>query len=284
MKASPIKIKYFTKAFLFHWNLLFVGGGAVAGFISGYADIIIPLLAGLEVLYLAVTATRPRFQAAVDRAEHKKVAAPAALSPQVEQILNTLAVDDRNRYHQLRKQSHKLHHISWGVQGGDTSADISGVTDVEIEGINCLLSIYLKLLYSKNRLELFFETANAKTIRADIKRARVRLKALDSKKSKDLSKAKHRESIEDTLKTSHQRLKNFQSAKENYDFIELEIQRLYSKIAGLMEMGINRHQPEQISSEIDSVAASIRQTEKAIAELEFIDEFSTLNENGNNYF
>jgi len=281
MKTGPIKIRYFTKAFLFHWNLLFVGGCAIAGLISGYADIIIPLVAGLEVLYLAVVATHPRFQAAVDQTEQKKIATPAALSPQVEHILSTLNADDRNRYHQLRKQSHKLHHISWGGQGGDTSADLSGVTDVAIEGINRLLGIYLKLLYSKNRLEGFFESTSAKTIRADIKRARAQLKDMGASKSKDLSKAKHREALEDTLKTSHQRLKNFQSAKDNYDFIGLEIQRLHSKIAGLVEMGINRHQPELISSEIDSVANSIRQTEKALSELEFIDELSTLQEIGN---
>jgi len=281
MKSGTIKIRYFTKAFLFHWNLLFVGGCAIAGLISGYADIIIPLIAGLEVLYLAVVATRPRFQAAIDQAEQKKIATPAALSPQVEHILSTLNTDDRNRYHQLRKQIHKLHHISWGGQGGDASADLSGVTDVAIEGINRLLGIYLKLLYSKNRLEGFFESTSAKAIRADIKRARAQLKDMDASKNKDQSKAKHREALEDTLKTSHQRLKNFQSAKDNYDFIGLEIQRLHSKIAGLVEMGINRHQPELISSEIDSVANSIRQTEKALSELEFIDELSTLQEIGN---
>ncbi|MDM8542989.1 hypothetical protein QUF90_18090 [Desulfococcaceae bacterium HSG9] len=281
MKSEHIKIRYFIKAFLFHWNLLFVGGGAAAGLISGYPDIIIPLIAGIEVLYLAVVATRPRFQATIDLAERKKIVAAAALSPQVEHILSTLNAGDRSRYHQLRKQIHKLRHISWGVQDGDSSADFSGVTDVAIEGINRLLGIYLKLLYSKNRLESFFENTDAEAIRADIKRARARLKDLGADKSKDLSKAKHREALEDTLKTSHQRIKNFQSAKENYDFIGLEVQRLHSKIAGLVEMGINRHQPELISSEINSVADSIRKTEGALSELELIDELSTLQEIGN---
>ncbi len=274
MRAG-FKPKYFTQAFLFHWNLLFVGSGAVAGFILGISDIAIPLLAGIEVVYLAVKATRPGFQAAVDRAERKKGLAPAMTSPEIKRMLDALPPDDRNRYQRLREQIDKLHRISWGAQGDQHSSDLSGLTDVEIEGVNRLLDIYLKLLYSKNRLTLFFENADEATIRADIKYARSRLKELREQENSSARKNKHQKALQDTLKTSHHRLKNYQSAMENHDFITLEIRRLQAKIAGLVEMGVNRHHPDKIISEIDSVAASIRQTEKALAELELIDGFES---------
>lgn len=274
MRAG-FKPKYFTQAFLFHWNLLFVGSGAVAGVILGISDIAIPLLAGIEVVYLAVKATRPGFQAAVDRAERKKGLAPAMTSPEIKRMLDALPPDDRNRYQRLREQIDKLHRISWGAQGGRHSSDLSGLTDVEIEGVNRLLDIYLKLLYSKNRLTLFFENADEATIRADIKYARSRLKELREQENSSARKNKHQKALQDTLKTSHHRLKNYQSAMDNFDFITLEIRRLQAKIAGLVEMGVNRHHPDKIISEIDSVAASIRQTEKALAELELIDGFES---------
>ncbi len=275
MRAG-FKPKYFTQAFLFHWNLLFVGSGAVAGVILGISDIAIPLLAGIEVVYLAVKATRPGFQAAVDRAERKKSLAPAMTSPEIKRMLDALPPDDRNRYQRLREQIDKLHRISWGAQGGRHSSDLSGLTDVEIEGVNRLLDIYLKLLYSKNRLTLFFENADEATIRADIKYARSRLKELREQENSSARKNKHQKALQDTLKTSHHRLKNYQSAMDNFDFITLEIRRLQAKIAGLVEMGVNRHHPDKIISEIDSVAASIRQTEKALAELELLDGIDSL--------
>lgn len=272
---AGLKPKYFTKAFLFHWNLLFVGSSVMAGFILGIADIAIPLLASIEVLYLAIKGTRPGFQAAVDRAERKKGLGPAMTSPEIKRMLNTLTPNDRNGYQRLRDQIDQLHRISWGAQGDHNSSDLSGLTDVEIEGVNRLMDIYLRLLYSKHRLTLFFENADEATIRADIKYARSRLKELRAHENSSSRKNKHRKTLQDTLKTSHHRLNNYQNAMENHDFIVLEIRRLRAKIAGLVEMGVNRHHPDKIISEIDSVAASIRQTEKALAELELIDGFES---------
>ena len=84
------------------------------------------------------------------------------------------------------------------------------------------------------------------------------------------SEKKLRKSLEDTLKTTELRLKNYRLAQDNYEFIKLELERLYSKIAGLSEMSINRQDPDFITREVDSVSASVHQTEKAMNELEFI--------------
>jgi hypothetical protein len=64
-------LKYIKKAFLYHWNLLGVATGAAVAFISGYPDVVLPVIAALELIYLAGLSSNPRFQDAVIAAERK---------------------------------------------------------------------------------------------------------------------------------------------------------------------------------------------------------------------
>ncbi len=58
-------------------------------------------------------------------------------------------------------------------------------------------------------------------------------------------------------------------ARENYQLIEVEIDRLENKIRSLSEMAVNRQEPEFISSEVDHVASSMLDTERTMNELQF---------------
>ena len=44
---------YFRVAFTTRWNLLFVGAGVAAGVISGFPEVVLPLVAASELYYLA---------------------------------------------------------------------------------------------------------------------------------------------------------------------------------------------------------------------------------------
>ena len=50
----------------------------------------------------------------------------------------------------------------------------------------------------------------------------------------------------------------------------IELDRIESKIQVLTEMSVNRQDPDFLSSQVDSVAESMRQTEAAISELQHI--------------
>jgi hypothetical protein len=88
------------------------------------------------------------------------------------------------------------------------------------------------------------------------------------------AEAKRRESLMDTLKTSQKRLENYRISTDNYDFIGLELERLYSKITSLAEMGINQQDPNLITNEISVVSSSIEKAERTMDELDFITGFS----------
>jgi len=263
-------LNYIKKAFLFHWNLLVVATGIAGGIISGFPDVVLPALAALEVIYLAGLSSHPRFQDAVD-AEAQKDANRIQLSSdqKLDKILTSLNREDRRHYEQLKKLCLELRHIATRVKE-NTKAGMAVISGAQVNSINRLLWIYLKLLYSKNALESFFNAINVKDIQARIDRVEKRLKAMGPESKDGEREALRRKSLIDTLATSRRRLKNYQVSMENYDFIGLELERLHSKIASLAEMGINRQDPNLINSEITVVSSSIEKTEKAMDELDFI--------------
>jgi hypothetical protein len=138
--------------------------------------------------------------------------------------------------------------------------------------------MYLKLLYSKNALESFFKAINVNEIEARIKRAKERLEAMGMEDNDSEADAKRRESLMDTLKTSRKRLENYRISTDNYDFIGLELERLYAKITSLAEMGINQQDPNLITNEISVVSSSIEKAERTMDELDFITGFSLQDE------
>jgi hypothetical protein len=271
-------VKYIRKAFYFHWNLLALATGIAVGIISGRPDVVFPALLALEVLYLAFLSSNKRFQDAVD-AELKKIEEGIRFSSdqKLERILATLNNQDRRRYHRLKDLCLELRRIADKVKSG-TEAELAVISNVQVNNINRLLWMYLKLLYFKNALESFFAAINEEDIKARIHRTKKRLETMGPESEDTESEALRRKSLLDTLATSLRRLENYKISMDNYDFIGLELERLHSKIASLAEMGINRRDPNLINSEIDVVTSSIERTEKAMSELDFLDGLSTQDE------
>ena len=145
---------------------------------------------------------------------------------------------------------------------------------MQVNIINRLLWMYIKLLYSKNALESYFKAINVDEIEARINRTKERLEAMGPEDNDSEAEAKRRESLMDTLKTSQKRLENYRISTDNYDFIGLELERLYAKITSLAEMGINQQDPNLITNEISVVSSSIEKAERTMDELDFITGFS----------
>jgi hypothetical protein len=271
-------VKYIKKAFFFHWNLLALATGIAVGIISGYPDVVFPALLALEVLYLAFLSTSKRFQDAVD-AELMKIEEEIQLSSnqKLYRILETLNNEDRRRYQRLKNLCLELRRIANKVKSG-AEAELEVISDVQVNNINRLLWMYLKLLYFKNALESFFAAINEEDIKARIDRTKKRLEAMGPESQDTQSETLRRRSLLDTLATSRRRLENYRVSMDNYDFIGLELERLHSKISSLAEMGINRRDPNLINTEIDVVTSSIEQTERAMSELDFLDGLSTQDE------
>jgi len=268
--------KYVRSAFLYHWNLLVLGSLTALGFISGRPDVVLPVTIAGELVYLALLSSNKRYQDIVDglasgkkdRAASKKVKGPSS-------IVSKLGPEDRKQFNKLYSMCMELKAISEDFRiNGETES--FGVTELQMENVNRLLWIYLKLLYTKTLMDKYFRTINKQEILDRIGRSQEKLKALDG--NTDPTMEKHRKALRDTIKTSEKRLANYESAVSNHNFIELELDRLQGKITSIAEMGINRQESEQISSEIDIVSSSVLQTEQTMKDLESFTGYTFLDE------
>ncbi len=267
--AAPRFVKYLKKAFLQHWNVLALAAGTALGFVSGHPDVVLPLIAAGELVYLTGLTTHPRFQAAVDAEEHKALKAQTSeeTTRKAEAILSSLGHRDRERYEKLRTLCGELRRITLGFR---EAQEAGAMEDMRAANINRLLWIYLKLLYSKNALEQFFATIDQDEIEETRDRARERLGAMGPQEQDKEEDAKRRKTLQDTVSTTEARLQNYERARQKHEFFELELDRVYSTIAGLGEMSIGRQDPERITQEVDIVSVSVQQTEKAMGELEML--------------
>src|SRR5207244_2746598 len=77
-------------------------------------------------------------------------------------------------------------------------------------------------------------------------------------------------SLQDSIASGELRLDNYGRAKKNAEFVSIELDRIEGKIQALAEMAVNRQDPDFLSSQVDSAAESMRQTEKAVSELQHL--------------
>ena len=259
---------YLREAFLFRWNLLLFLGGTAAAAMTPLAPVLLPLVAAGEITYLTGLVSIPRFRAAIDAKFH---AARAAAGPEppppppvsVVAMLNGLPADARTRFQRLHSRCVEMRGIAAGVRGAAGDASASG-DEIRTPGLDRLLWLFLRLLLSKAALDRFLKTMNEQEIAARLAEQR---KSLEAAKGGDERIIR---SLQDSMASSELRLDNYGRARKNAEFVSIELDRLEGKIQALAEMAVNRQDPDFLSSQVDSAADSMRQTEKAVSELQHL--------------
>jgi hypothetical protein len=262
---------YVKEAFLFRWNLLFFAGGVAGAVIMPMSAVLLPLVAAGELTYLAGLITIPRFRAAIDAkvqsAARKGKGTEAPATPptaSLSEMLNTLPVEARRRFERLHRRCLEMRGIAAGVRGaaGDehTSAE-----EIRTPGLDRLLWLFLRLLLSRTALERFLGTMNNEEIVSRLEQLRKDLAAAQADKDDRIVR-----SLQDSIAMAELRLDNFERAKKNAQFVSIELDRIEGKIQALAEMAVNRQDPDFLSSQVDSAAESMRQTEKAVSELQHL--------------
>ena len=260
---------YLREAFLFRWNLLLFLGGVAGAALLPMSSVLLPLVAAGELTYLTGLLSIPRFRAAVDAKVHSARGNGTAIAaPQPTQALVTmlasLPADARRRFERLHGRCVEMRAIAVGVRGA--AADQDGTAEeVRTPGLDRLLWLFLRLLLSKAALDRFLATMNQPEIAARLEQLRKDLAAAESGGDERIVK-----SLQDSIATSDLRLDNFDRAKKNAQFVSIELDRIEGKIQTLAEMAVNRQDPDFLSSQVDSAADSMRQTEKAVSELQHL--------------
>jgi hypothetical protein len=235
--------------------------------IMGVPDIGLPLVAAAEILFLVSVAGNPRFQRSVDSRTHDKEKEQQLQSVNIKykKLLDALDSDEETRFNNLKNRCLQLRKITTDLTRPALPSEQT--EELRNAGIDKLLWLFLKLLYSKESLEKFFQTTTREEILASIKKLESRIEGMEDKGR--LTK-KIKKSLLDNMETSKIRLRNFDLAKENYQFILLELDRLENKISSILEVAINRQDPDFILNEVDSISQSVSETERTIGELDFL--------------
>lgn len=278
-------MKYFKVAFKNHWNLLAFFGGVVFSLISGKPDIFLPLVTAAELTYVGLLGTHPHFRAYVDAAEAKEAREAGSVSSQqtLAYIMRMLPRDLLKRFDDLRSQCAELRQIAMELKTPGKSTPDVPLDNFQVAGLDRLLWIYLRLLYTQFSLSRFLQKTSIDQIQRDIDQMEQRIKQLpaaqgDQNAPPDSNLQRMQQTLEDNLQTSRDRLTNLTKAKENYQLVQLEIERLENKIRSLSEMAVNRQEPNFISSEVDHVASSMMDTEKTMNDLQFATGLSSVDD------
>lgn len=261
--------EYLKEAFLFRWNLLFFLGGAAAAALTPLAPVLLPLVGAGELAYLAGLISVPRFRAAIDAKVYasRPGATPtesAVPPPSLTTMLNSLPSESRTRFERLHARCVEMRGIAAGVRGTAGNQPTSA-EEIRTPGLDRLLWLFLRLLLSKAALDRFLKTMDGQEISTRLEDLRKSLAAAQAGGDERVVR-----SLQDSIAMGELRLDNFGRAKKNAEFVTVELDRIEGKIQALAEMAVNRQDPDFLSSQVDSAAESMRQTEKAVSELQHL--------------
>lgn len=256
--------EYLKRAFLYRWNMLVFLGSVAAGMLSPWPDAVIPLVMASEVAYLGGLVSVPRFRAAIDALVHKesqqaRTIQGTGVAQPLAEIVNSLAPEARRRFETLRSRCLEMRTIARGVGGQQNSP----TEDISTPALDRLLWIFLRLLRSQQSLEQFLQSTSEAQIRSRVEEAKAKLNAAPTDE-------RFKRSLQDSVAAQEMRLLNYAKAGENAEFVRLELDRIEAKIQALAESGINRQDPDTLSSQIEGVAESVQSTETAMRELQQI--------------
>ncbi len=271
--------EYLKTAFLNQWNLLAFGAASGFALLSGRADIFLPLVMAAECAYVSLLGTHPKFQKYVDA---QTAAAQRGTNAQtsgdaLQQILKGLPAATLARFDRLRSRCLELRQIA-----GDLSRTRGDMAEMpldsfQIEGLDKLLWIFIRLLFTQHSLAKFLERTGVESMRKDIQQLELRLKQLDPQDQSPHAQ-KMKRTLDDHLQTCRDRVVNFEKAQANHELVGLEIDRLENKITSLAELSVNRQDPDFIAGQVDQVAGSMLEMEKTMNDLQFATGLGPLEE------
>jgi hypothetical protein len=256
--------EYLKRAFLYKWNLLIFLGGVAAAALSPWPDAVLPLVAAGELAYLGGLVSIPKFRDAVDAQVYKEAREPnapraAAGGESLAGIVSSLAPESRRRFETLRGRCLEMRAIARGVGGNQTSP----ADDLSTPALDKLLWIFLRLLVSQQGMQRFLTSTNEGEIHARLDELKGRLAGAGQD-------GRFKRSLQDSLAAQELRLQNYAKARENAEFVRLELDRIEAKIQALAESSVNRQDPDALTSQIEGVTESVKTTETAIRELQQI--------------
>jgi len=259
-------IDYLKRAFLSRWNLLLLVGATAGALLSPWPDMLLPLVAAGELIYLGGLVAVPRFRDAVDAelAFKARAVTEGALKPAVPvvEMLGQLSAEAQQRFAALRKRCREMRSIAQAARPADTGPE---ATDLWTPALDRLLYGFLRLLGQQNALQRFLKSTTEPELTGRLQELKKKLAAAQTSGDERMI-----HSLQESVTISEQRLENYHNAVKNAEFAGLELDRVEAKIQALIETAANRQDSDLLSSQVDAAAESMHRTEATLSQLQQI--------------
>jgi len=203
--------------------------------------------AALETTYLFALAGSARFQRLVQGEQALQTQAEWSL--RIGRAVDRLSGEGRERYRALVAQCRKV----LGVSETLDVDSLVGVRDLRGQGLNQLLSIFLRLLTSKDIITQNVRNLDGTRLRKEIEALEKRLAGADPES------ALHR-SLKGTADIQRRRLENLDKAAESLQVIEAELDRIEQQVELIREESAVSGKPEALSLRLDAVTSTMADT------------------------
>lgn len=252
---------YLWKAFTRPWNMLLVFGAGAAAALSGWPDVLLPLVVAAEAVYLGGLVSLPKFRQAIDAQDAERLRELSrAQAPSMNQLLAGLRAEGQKRFNDLRRRCLDMRSIARAARPLTV-----GDTDVWTPALDRLLYGFLRLLGHQTSLLRFLQSTTAEELTKRLDELKKRVEPAKAGGDERMLR-----SLEESIAIAEQRVDNYQRAVKNADFAALELDRVEAKIHALIEQAANRHDPNFLSDQVDAAAASMDHTEATLNQLQEI--------------
>lgn len=263
--------QYIKHAFLYNWNLLLFFGGAGIAAMSPWPDALLPIVGALELTYLTGLISLQRFRTAVDaklakaaRGEPKESKREPSPDESLQRLLESLPGPALRRFVLLRQRAFDMRDIASGVRG-HTAQTPDSAESIRTPALDRLLFLFLRLLVSQQGLDRFLKSTSEEELVRRVDDTRQRLTAAQAAGDERVIR-----SLQDSVADGELRLENYRKAMKDAEFVNVELDRIETKIQALTEMGVGRQDPDYLSHQVTAAAESMQHTEAAVNQLQHL--------------
>jgi hypothetical protein len=142
------------------------------------------------------------------------------------------------------------------ILGLGARADDAGLTDFRAGNLNQLLSLFLRLLGSREAITDTLARVDRRQLEAGLQNLKARLAAAGD------PEAPLARSLKATLEIQEKRLANLDTATNNLAVVDAELERIEQQVRLVREESAVSRSPEALSSRLDAVSRTLGETSK----------------------
>ena len=258
-RPKPGFFNYLTAAFNARPLGMFVAPNWIGLGAFGLLGLVNPgfwvLGAGLELGYLLMLATNPRFQRLI--AAQPLNDSSREWNQRIQSLLARLDNADRSLYNTLAERCRSI--IDLQVQSG--AGDPEGL-EAQADSLGRLTWMYLRLLVARNTIKQVIGGTGSNGA-ADLQR---KIASLERQQKAHEVSDEVRRSLAGQLEILNQRVRQRADAEQQLAYIEAELERIAQQVELIREQAALSTDPELLSRRIDEIAGTLGSTGQWIRE------------------